>query len=143
MTVKGAIGKTFDWSWGTEDWIWKGRGETTDEALTEAEWEQREAERREEREQREKERWESMQAHDEASERPKPVDIGDVFTAGISDFSAHHSGRRDAIVKVEGFTVFIRDAEDDYELGDILRAKITSFNRRGESADAVVLERLD
>jgi len=41
--------------------------------------------------------------------RDPPVEIGDVETVAISEFTDHHSGERQAVGKIEGFVVFVED----------------------------------
>jgi len=84
----------------------------------------------------------SKRAHEAAQEREPPVQKGDVIEVGVEELTDHHSGRKDALVKVEGFVVFVTDIPDDVESGDMLRAKVLSFNREGTSASAKLLERL-
>jgi len=84
----------------------------------------------------------SKRAHEAAQEREPPVEKGEVIEAGVEELTDHHSGREDALVKVEGFVVFVTDIPDDVEPGDMLRAKVLSFNREGTSASAKLLERL-
>lgn len=84
----------------------------------------------------------SRAAHDAAQGREPPVDKGDVIEAGVEKLTEHHSGRTDAMVKVEGFVVFVQDVPEDVEPADMLRAKVLSFNRKGTSASAKLLERL-
>lgn len=78
----------------------------------------------------------SKRAHDAAQERPPPVDIGSTYEFGITEFSDHHSGDRVAVGKVQGFVVFTSDVPSSLSKGDVIRAKITSFNRGNTSADA-------
>ncbi|SNZ17181.1 Predicted RNA-binding protein, contains TRAM domain [Natronoarchaeum philippinense] len=84
----------------------------------------------------------SKRAHEAAQEREPPVDKGEVIEVGVEELTEHHSGRTDALVKVEGFVVFVTDVPDDVEPADMLRAKVLSFNRDGTSASAKLLERL-
>lgn len=78
----------------------------------------------------------SRAAHEAAQQREPPVDIGDVCEFGVTEFTDHHSGARVAVGKVEGFVVFTEDVPAKIEEGDVIRAKITSFNRGRTSADA-------
>lgn len=82
----------------------------------------------------------SKAAHDAATAREPPVDIGDVRTLGVTEFTDHHTGARVAVGKVEGFVVFTEDVPADVDVGDVIRAKITSFNRGHTSADARFVE---
>ncbi len=84
----------------------------------------------------------SQRAHEAAQGREPPVEKGDVIEAGVEKLTDHHSGRKDALVKVEGFVVFVTDIPEDVDPGDMLRAKILSFNREGTSASAKLLEKL-
>jgi len=78
----------------------------------------------------------SKQAHDAAQKRDPPVDIGDTYEFGITEFTDHHSGDRVAVGKVEGFVLFTEDVPDSCAVGDPIRATVTSFNRGHTSADA-------
>ncbi|GAB3670637.1 TRAM domain-containing protein [Halopiger thermotolerans] len=79
---------------------------------------------------------ESWQRHREAQNREPPVDIGDVRTAAVHEFTHHHSGGRRAVCKIEGFVVFVKDVPDALEVGDPIELKILSFNRGRTSATA-------
>lgn len=79
----------------------------------------------------------SKRAHDAAQERDPPVEIGETYEFGVTDFSDHHSGERVAVGKVEGFVLFTEDVPDDLAEGDVIRAKVTSFNSGRTSADAI------
>ena len=83
----------------------------------------------------------SKRAHDAAQERPPPVDIGSTYEFGVTDFSDHHSGDRVAVGKVQGFVVFTEDVPSSLSEGDVIRAKVTSFNRGNTSADATFVGR--
>ncbi|WP_435097217.1 TRAM domain-containing protein [Halarchaeum sp. P4] len=78
----------------------------------------------------------SKRAHDAAQQRDPPVDIGDTYEFGVTDFSDHHSGERVAVGKVEGFVLFTEDVPSDVAEGDVIRAKVMSFNNGHTSADA-------
>ena len=78
----------------------------------------------------------SKRAHDAAQEREPPVDIGDSYEFGITEFTDHHSGDRVAVGKVEGFVVFTEDVPQSCSVGDPIRVTVTSFNRGRTSADA-------
>ncbi|GAD53669.1 hypotheical protein [Halarchaeum acidiphilum MH1-52-1] len=79
---------------------------------------------------------ESKRAHEAAQEREPPVDIGETYEFGVTEFSDHHSGDRVAVGKVEGFVLFTEDVPGSVEEGDVIRAKVMSFNRDNTSADA-------
>lgn len=83
----------------------------------------------------------SRERHTAAQQREPPVDIGDVRTAAVEEFTTHHSGERHAVCKIEGFVVFAQDVPTDLEVTDVVRIKILSFNRGQTSATATVLER--
>ncbi|WP_290818015.1 TRAM domain-containing protein [Halovivax sp.] len=83
----------------------------------------------------------SRSSHDRAQAREPPVEIGDVVTAGVQEFSRHHSGERHAVCKVEGFVVFVRDLPEGLAPGDVVRAKVLSYNRGRTSATARYLGR--
>ena len=83
----------------------------------------------------------SRRRHREAREREPPVDVGDVETLGVREFSRHHSGDRHAVGKVEGFVVFVENVPSDVDVADVIRVKILSFNRGKTSATATYLGR--
>lgn len=83
----------------------------------------------------------SRERHRVAREREPPVDVGDVVTLGVREFSSHHSGEVHAVGKVEGFVIFVENLPDDLAVGDVIRAKVLSFNRGHTSASATYLER--
>jgi len=80
---------------------------------------------------------ESKRAHDAAREREPPVEIGETYEFGVTEFTDHHSGERVAVGKIEGFVVFTEDVPDAVSKGDAIRATVTSFNRDETSADAI------
>jgi len=82
----------------------------------------------------------SKRAHDAAQERDPPVELGGTYEFGITEFTDHHSGDRVAVGKVEGFVLFTEDVPASLSTGDVIRAKVTSFNRGHTSADAVFVE---
>ena len=82
----------------------------------------------------------SRERHREAQQREPPVDIGDVETVAIREFTDHHSGERQAVGKIEGFVVFVEDVPDSCETTDVIRIKVLSFNRGHTSATATYLE---
>jgi len=84
---------------------------------------------------------ESYERHQDAQEREPPVDLGDVREIAVQEFTEHHSGERQAVCKVEGFVVFVEDIPADLGVGDVLRAKVLSFNRGHTSATATFVER--
>ncbi|MFT4946807.1 MAG: putative RNA-binding protein with TRAM domain, partial [Natronomonas sp.] len=83
------------------------------------------------------EREQSQDAHNEAVEREPPVDIGESVTTGVTEFRSHHSGREQAVCKVEGFVIFVEGCPPGTEVGDRITAKITSFGANRTSAEAV------
>ena len=83
----------------------------------------------------------SQRAHEAAQERPPPVEIGSTYEFGVTDFSDHHSGHRVAVGKVQGFVVFTEDVPSSLSKGNVIRAKVTSFNRGNTSADATFVGR--
>lgn len=78
----------------------------------------------------------SEQAHKEAQRRDQPVEIGTTYELGIREFTDHHSGEQVGVGKVEGFVLFIEDVPDSIQVGDVVEAKVMSYNRGGTSADA-------
>jgi len=83
----------------------------------------------------------SRRAHEAAQEREPPVEIGSQYEFGITEFTDHHSGERVAVGKVEGFVLFTDGVPGSVGEGDVIRAKVTSFNREHTSADATFVER--
>ncbi|WP_281195120.1 hypothetical protein [Halorubrum sp. F4] len=79
---------------------------------------------------------ESKQAHEAARERDPPVEIGETYEFGVTELTDHHSGSEVAVGKVEGFVVFTEDVPSDLAKGDVIRAKVLSFNEGRTSADA-------
>ena len=79
----------------------------------------------------------SKRAHNEAQQRDAPVEMGETYEVGITEFTDHHSGERVAVGKVEGFVLFTEDVPERLEEGDVIRATVTSFNREKTSADAI------
>ncbi|WP_246986388.1 hypothetical protein [Halorientalis marina] len=84
---------------------------------------------------------ESKRAHDAAQEREPPVEIGQAYEFGVTEFTDHHSGDRVAVGKVEGFVLFTEDVPDSLSEGDVIRAKVLSFNEGRTSADATFVAR--
>jgi predicted RNA-binding protein with TRAM domain len=84
----------------------------------------------------------SKHAHEQAQKREPPVELGESYKLGITEFADHHSGGRVAVGKVEGFVLFTEGVPSSASTGDVIRAKVTSFNRGHTSADAVFEERL-
>ncbi|WP_423999889.1 TRAM domain-containing protein [Haloarcula salina] len=83
----------------------------------------------------------SKRAHDAAQQRDPPVELGEVYEFGVTEFTDHHSGDRVAVGKVEGFVLFTDDVPASVSPGDVIRAKVLSFNRGHTSADARFVER--
>jgi len=81
----------------------------------------------------------SRRAHEAAQDREPPVEIGETYEFGVTEFTDHHSGQRVAVGKVEGFVVFAEDVPSGVREGDVVRARILSFNRGKTSADATVV----
>lgn len=86
------------------------------------------------------EREESYQRHRDAQQREPPVEIGDVETVAIEEFTTHHTGERHAVCKVEGFVVFVQDLPASLEATDIIQVKVLSFNSGHTSATATFLD---
>lgn len=82
-------------------------------------------------------------AHEEASQRPIPVEIGDVLEFGIEEFKSHPKRGRNAVCRTEGFVVFVYDVPPSLDKYDTIRAKITSINNKRSSASAGFIEKLD
>lgn len=81
----------------------------------------------------------SRRAHKAAQGREPPVELGETYEFGITEFTDHHSGKRVAVGKVEGFVVFAEDTPSHAAVGDVIEVKVLSFNRGETSADATVL----
>lgn len=81
-------------------------------------------------------RQESRDAHEDATEREPPVDIGDSVSLGVTEFKAHHTGSQVAVCKKQGFVIFVEGVPDGVEVGDVIEAEVTSFGRERNSADA-------
>jgi predicted RNA-binding protein with TRAM domain len=84
---------------------------------------------------------ESKRAHEAARERDPPVELGESYEFGITEFTDHHSGERVAVGKVEGFVLFTEDVPESLSEGDVIRARVLSFNKGKTSADATFVER--
>jgi len=78
----------------------------------------------------------SREAHENATDREPPVDIGDRVTLGIKEFNAHHSGDRVAVCKQEGFVIFVDGVPERANVGDVIDAEIVSFGPDRNSAEA-------
>ena len=84
---------------------------------------------------------ESKRAHEAAQQRDPPVDIGETYEFGVTELTDHHSGEEVAVGKVEGFVLFTEDVPSDLTNGDVIRAKVLSFNDGRTSADATFVSR--
>ncbi|MGM0446636.1 MAG: TRAM domain-containing protein [Methanobacteriota archaeon] len=84
---------------------------------------------------------ESKRAHDAAQKREPPVEIGETYEFGVTELTDHHSGEEVAVGKVEGFVLFTEDIPGELEPGDVVRAKVLSFNEGRTSADATFVGR--
>ncbi|MUW15543.1 hypothetical protein GJ633_13580 [Halorubrum sp. CBA1125] len=84
---------------------------------------------------------ESKRAHETAKQRAPPVEIGETYEFGVTELADHHSGEEVAVGKVEGFVIFTEDLPSGVETGDVIRAKVLSFNEGRTSADATFVER--
>ncbi|OTF05339.1 TRAM domain-containing protein [Halorubrum sp. SD612] len=84
---------------------------------------------------------ESKRAHEAAQEREPPVEIGETYEFGVTELTDHHSGDEVAVGKVEGFVLFAEDVPGGLEPGDVIRAKVLSFNEGRTSADATFVGR--
>lgn len=78
----------------------------------------------------------SRAAHDDATDREPPVDVGDHVSLGVKEFKQHHSGSRVAVCKKAGFVVFVEDVPDGVDVGDVVDAEIVSFGPDRNSAEA-------
>jgi len=79
---------------------------------------------------------ESKRAHEAARKRDPPVEIGETYEFGVTETTDHHSGEEVAVGKVEGFVVFTEGIPASIGTGDVIRAKVLSFNEGRTSADA-------
>lgn len=79
---------------------------------------------------------ESKRAHDAARKRDPPVEIGETYEFGVTELTDHHSGEEVAVGKVEGFVLFTEGIPNSVGKGDVIRAKVLSFNSGQTSADA-------
>lgn len=84
----------------------------------------------------------SKAAHNEAQKRSPPVELGETVEFGVTDLTDHHSGERVAVGKVEGFVIFTEDIPNSIGKGDVIRAKVLSFNEGRTSADATFVTEL-
>jgi predicted RNA-binding protein with TRAM domain len=84
---------------------------------------------------------ESQRAHEAAQERDAPVEIGGTYEFGVTELTDHHSGNEVAVGKVEGFVPFVEDVPGGVGEGDVIRAKVLSFNEGRTSADATFVTR--
>lgn len=82
----------------------------------------------------------SKEAHERAQKRDAPVELGETYEFGITEFTDHHSGERVAVGKVEGFVLFTEDVPRSVSEGDIIRARVLSFNPGQTSADATFVD---
>jgi predicted RNA-binding protein with TRAM domain len=83
----------------------------------------------------------SEAAHERAMDREPPVSLGDAYELGIKEFTDHHSGKRVAVGKVEGFVLFVEDVPSEMAPGEVIRARVLSFNRDHTSAEATFVAR--
>lgn len=83
----------------------------------------------------------SKQAHEAAQKREPPVELGETYEFGVTELTDHHSGEVVAVGKVEGFVVFAEGIPNDVGEGDVIRAKVLSFNEGRTSADATYVGR--
>ncbi len=83
----------------------------------------------------------SKRAHEAAQKRDPPVEIGETYEFGVVELTDHHSGEEVAVGKVEGFVVFAEGIPNDVGAGDVIRAKVLSFNQGRTSADATFVSR--
>lgn len=84
---------------------------------------------------------ESQRAHEAAQQRAPPVDVGETHTFGVKELTEHHSGSQVAVGEVEGFVLFVEDVPSSLSPGDVVRAKVLSFNEGRTSADATFVEK--
>lgn len=81
-------------------------------------------------------RAESREAHNQATEREPPVDIGDSVSLAVKEFRSHHSGERAAVCKKQGFVIFVDGVPDGVDVGDVIDAEIVAFGPDRNSAEA-------
>ncbi len=112
----------------------KGKEKKEEELSQEAKEKIKEELRQEAEEEFHKEQ--SWEAHREATEKSAPVDLGDEVTVGVRELKKHHSGVETAVCKKEGFVIFVNEVPASINEGDVISAKVTSFNEGKTSADA-------
>jgi len=78
----------------------------------------------------------SREAHRKATQKAPPVNLGEEVTLGVEELKKHHSGVETAVCKKEGFVIFVNEVPYSINEGDVISAKITSFNDGKTSADA-------
>jgi len=77
----------------------------------------------------------SWEAHEQATNRRPPVELGEVRDLGVEEIITHHSGTQTARGKIEGFQVFVKDVPPSVRSLDIIQVKITSYGRGRTSAE--------
>jgi len=85
-------------------------------------------------------REQSQQAHDAATDREPPVELGERVSLAIKEFKTHHSGDQVAVCKREGFVIFVNDVPDGADVGDVVDAEIVSFGEDRTSAQAAYVD---
>lgn len=119
----------------------KGRQEKEEEFTEEVKNDMKEeyAEEAKEEHQREK----SRKAHHEATNRTPPVHLSETVRVAVEELEVHHSGTNRAMCRKEGFVIFVKDCPNQLSEGDVIDAKITSYNRGKTSADATFVSRVN
>ena len=84
----------------------------------------------------------SIDAHENAKERPPPVEIGDTVRLGVLEITTHHSDSLEALGKVEDFNIFVKNVPNEIETDDIIEAKIMYFGREKTAATASFLRKV-
>jgi len=54
----------------------------------------------------------------------------------MTEFKAHHSGSQVAVCRKQGFVIVVEDVPESVDVGDMVRAEVTSFSRERNSAAA-------
>lgn len=135
-TQQGEPEWRFDLGWGKEERDWEKEREKVEVRHPRQEPQQTNNQKAIEKPLNKEAIEDSLKAHNEATKRKPPVDIGDEVRFGIIEFRPHHSGESHALGKVEGFVIFARDVPDFVEENQVIRAKVVHYNENRQSATA-------
>lgn len=137
--VVAGVAALYGYSKGKSDGIEEGKKKKEEELSQEVKKEIKEELRQEAKEEFDQEQ--SWEAHQEAAQKSPPVKRGDEVTLGVHEVKKHHSGVETAVCKKEGFVIFVEEIPDSVNEGDVISAKVTSFNDGKTSADAIYKNR--